>query len=146
MWLLIRELKASLLVTFASAIRVCIVCASFLLSAIASSGEIEELSVTEVEGEYRLRIATVLDAPSDYVHRIITDYSHAYRINPAITEIEVLPSDRDDVVRVRHLSQHLIGPICLKVHWVGDIVETKKGYIEVKTVSELSSFESGAAI
>ena len=120
--------------------------ALLLISPISTAGEIVELSVTEADGEYRLRIVSVLDAPSDYVYNVITDYKHAYRINPSITEVEILPTDRDDVVRVRNLSQHWVGPICLKVDWVGDIVENSHGQIKVKTVPELSNFESGNAV
>lgn len=124
-------------------------CALFiwlLCSSISTAGELEELSVTEADGEYRLRIVSILDAPADYVYNVITDYKHAYRINPTITEIEILSSDRDEVVRVQNLSEHWVGPFCFKIDWVGDIVETKYSDIKVTTIPELSSFESGSAI
>jgi len=91
-------------------------------------------------------VVSVLDAPVDYVYDVITDYKHAYRINPAITEVEILPSDRGDVVRVRNLSEHWIGPFCFKIDWVGDIVEPRDGYLKISTIPELSSFESGSAV
>ena len=91
-------------------------------------------------------MVSVLDAPLDYVYDVITDYKHAYRINPTITEVEILPSDRDEVVRVRNLSEHWVGPFCFKIDWVGDIVEPRDGYLKVSTIPELSSFESGSAI
>jgi hypothetical protein len=81
----------------------------------------------------------------DYVYNVITDYKHAYRINPTITEVEILPSDRGEVVRVRNLSEHWVGPFCFKIDWVGDIVEPRDGYLKVKTIPELSSFKSGFA-
>jgi hypothetical protein len=110
------------------------------------ASELQELSVSEVDGEYRLRVLTVLDAQVDYVYDVITDYKHAYRINPAITEVEILPSGRDDVVRVRNLSEHWIGPFCFNIDWVGDILTPRYGHLKVNTVSELSSFESGSAV
>ena len=117
-----------------------------LFCSISPADEIEELSVTEADGAYILRIVSVLDAPVDYVYNVITDYKHAYRINPTITEVEILPSDRDEVVRVRNLSEHWVGPFCFKIDWVGDIVEPRHGHLKVSTIPEFSSFESGSAV
>ena len=124
-------------------------CALFalpLFTSVSSADELVELSVKKTDGAYSLRVVSVLDAPVDYVYDVITDYKHAYRINPTITEVEILPSDRDEVVRVRNLSEHWVGPFCFKIDWVGDIVETRDGYLKVNTIPELSSFKSGSAI
>jgi hypothetical protein len=129
-----------------SAIRACVLVALHIFSSIATAGELEELSVTEADGEYTLRIVSVLDAPADYVYKIITDYKHAYRLNPTITDVEILPSGRDEVVRVRNLSKQCVGPFCFDIAWAGDIVETRDGDIEVKTIPQLSNFVSGYAI
>ena len=134
------------LLAVCAVIRVCALYALLLFSSICTAGELEELSVTEAGGEYRLRIVSVLDAPADYVYNVITDYEHAYRINPSITAIEILSSDRSEVVRVRNRSEHWVGPFRFEIDWVGDIVETKHGHIKVITIPEFSSFESGSAI
>ena len=117
-----------------------------LFASLSTADAHEELSVTKAGGVYSLRVVSVLDAPADYVYNVITDYKHAYRINPTITEVEILPSDSDEVVRVRNLSEHWVGPFCFKIDWVGDIVEPKHGHLTVKTIPELSSFESGFAV
>jgi len=104
------------------------------------------VTVTEVDDAYRLRAVAVLDAPEDYVYRIITDYRHADRIDPAITSIEILPSVRDGVTRVKHRSEHRVGPFSFEIEWVGDIVETGHRRVDITTVPELSSFESGSAV
>ena len=127
-----------------SMVMACALLALLLCSSISTASELEELSVTEADGEFNLRIVSVLDAPADYVYNVITDYKHAYRINPTITEIEILSSE-DEVVRVRNHSEHWIGPFCLNIDWVGDIVEAWYGHISVKTIPEFSSFESGSA-
>ena len=113
-------------------IAVITVCALFTLSLVTSmtpADEVEELSITEADGAYSLRVVSVLDAPVEYVYDVITDYKHAYRINPTITEVEILPSDRDQVIRVRNLSEHWVGPFCFKIDWVGDIEEPRDGYL-----------------
>lgn len=129
-----------------TAIRACALFALPLCTSISSANEFVELSVIKTDGTYSLRVVSVLDAPVNYVYDVITDYKHAYRINPTITEVEILPSNHDEVVRVRNLSEHLVGPFCFKIAWVGDIVETKDRYLKVKTIPELSSFRSGSAI
>jgi len=108
--------------------------------------ELEELSVTEADGVYSLRVVAVFDVPADYIYNVITDYKHAYRINPTITGVEIIPSDRDEVVRVRNLSEHWVGPFCIKIDWVGDIIEPRDGHLKITTIPEFSSFESGSAI
>lgn len=119
--------------------------ALWLYTALPLAKESEEFSVSETDGEYRLRIVQVLDAPADYVYRVITDYQHAYRISPAITEVEILPSDDDAVTRIRNHSEHRVGPFCFDIDWVGVIREVQPGQLWVDTVPEYSSFESGHA-
>jgi hypothetical protein len=125
---------------------VCVLFALPLYVSICKADEIEEVSVTKADGVYSLRVVSVFDAPADYVYNVITDYKHAYRINPTITEVEILPSTRDEVVRVRNLSEHWVGPFFFKIDWVGDIVEHKYGHIKINTIPEFSSFESGSAV
>ena len=125
---------------------ICALTALLLFNSISTAGELKELSVTESDGEYRIQIVSILDAPVDYVHYVITDYLHGYRINPTITEVEILPSGHNAVVRIRNLSEQCVGPICFNIDWVGDIVEPSYGNINVETISELSNFKSGSAV
>ena len=146
MALLISQAGGWLTSLFNTVARACGLFVFSLFCSISPADEIEELSIAEADGAYSLRIVSVLDAPVDYVYNVITDYKHAYRINPTITEVEILPSDRDEVVRVRNLSEHWVGPFCFKIDWVGDIVEPRHGHLKVSTIPEFSSFESGTAV
>jgi hypothetical protein len=152
MALLLSQMGERFLAVCTSVIMVCALFALQLFSSISTASEIKELSATKAGGEYRLRIVSVLDAPADYVYNVITDYKHVYRISPTITEVEILSSDNDEVVRVRHRSEHWVGPFRFEIEWVGDIEETTKYRdltkyrdIKVKTIPEFSSFESGSA-
>jgi hypothetical protein len=127
-------------------IRICCLVTLILCSPISPADEPEELSVTAADGEYSLQVTVILNAPVDYVYKVITDYKNAYRINPAITNVEILPSGRDDVIRVRNLSEQCVWPFCFNIAWVGDIRETGDGGLEVKTLPGLSDFVSGSAI
>ena len=117
-----------------------------LFGSASQAGELLELSVTEADDEYKLRIVAVLDAPEYYVYQVITDYGHAYRINPAITSAEILPADRDGVIRVKNRSEHRVGLFSFEIEWAGDIVEAEPGRLNITTIPEISSFESGSAL
>jgi len=116
----------------------------FTMSTIA--GELESISVSVEKGDYGIRIAMVMDAPSDYVYRVITDYKHAYRINPRITESVILPSPDEDTVRVYNRSEHCVWLFCFDIDWIGDIVELREGYLKVDTIPEYSNFDWGIAV
>jgi len=116
-----------------------------LVSCAAAAVEFEELSVTELGGEYRLRTVSVLDVPARYVYYVITDYKNIYRINPSVIESKVLPANRDAVVRVQIHLEDTVGPFNFNVNWVGDVEETRLGELKVTTIPELSSFDSGHA-
>jgi hypothetical protein len=117
-----------------------------LCSPTSTADKVKDLSVTDVHGEYYLRIEDELSAPADDVYKVITDYKHAYRINPTIIGVKILPSGHKGVVRLRNLSVQCAGPFCFHIVWTGDIVETGDRDIEVKTIPKLSDFVSGSAI
>lgn len=120
--------------------------ALIVLASASQAGQLLELSVTESDDEYKVHIVALLDAPQHYVYRVITDYRHAYRINPAITSAEILPADRDGVTRVKNRSEHRVGLFSFEVEWAGDIVEAEPGHLDITTIPEISSFESGSAL
>jgi hypothetical protein len=117
-----------------------------VVSSICSANEVEKLSVTHAHGEYRLEIVSVLDVPAEYAYEVITDYQHTYRINPSIVETEVSPTEREGVVRVHNRSEHYVGPFSFHIDWTGHISSPNPGEIEISTVPEDSSFESGHAV
>jgi len=127
-------------------INTCVLVAWVLFGSASVSGEILELSVTERDGELKVRMISVLDAPAEYVYRVLTDYKHGNRIHPSITEVEVLRSGRDGVIRVKNRSEHRVGLFLFEVEWVGDIVETAHSRIDIATIPEIGSFHSGAAL
>ena len=117
-----------------------------LASGVCSAGRIEKLAVTHSDGEYRLEIVSELNVPTRYTYDVITDYQHAYRLNPAIVEVDVLPGGREGAVRVRNRSEHWFGPFCFHIDWIGEIQSPNPGQLEVVTIPENSSFESGYAL
>jgi len=122
------------------------VIAFFYINMSPMAGELEGLSVSVENGNYGIRIVMVIDAPADYVYRIITDYKHAYRINRCLTQSRILPSPDEDTVRVHNHSVHCVWLFCFDIDWVGDIVELQEGYLKVDTLPEYGNFDSGMAV
>src|SRR5210317_2225220 len=77
-----------------------------IVSRISCAGQLESISITEIQGEYETRIVALVDAPVEYVLGVITDYRHIYRINPSIVESELLQVGDDGVTRVRNRIEH----------------------------------------
>jgi hypothetical protein len=135
-----------LLTVWGPLIKTCALVTWVLYSSASVSGEILELSVTKLGGETKVRVISILDAPAEYVYRVITDYKHGNRINPSITEVEILPSGRDGVIRVKNRSKQRVGLFSFEIEWAGDIVETPQSRISISTIPEISSFHSGTAL
>jgi hypothetical protein len=131
---------------FACGVRVCELAMLLLASGVCSAGRIEKLAVTHSDGEYRLEVVSELNVPTRYAYDVITDYQHAYRLNPAIVEVDVLPGGREGAVRVRNRSEHWFGPFYFHIDWIGEIQSPNPGPLEVVTIPENSSFESGHAL
>ena len=120
--------------------------ALFFTNMPSTAGELEQLSVTVENGDFGIHIVMVMDAPADYVYRVITDYTHAYRINTCLTESEILSAPDEDTVRVYNHSVHCIWLFCFDIDWIGDIVELQEGYLKVETLPEHSNFKEGMAV
>jgi hypothetical protein len=116
-----------------------------LLNPLARAAELAELEVSEGEGIYRISLAMQVQAPAHYVRRVLTDYARIYRLNPAITESEILPSSDDGVVRVRTRIRDCIAFFCKEIDVVEDVRESGPDGLQVTTVPALSSFKSGSA-
>jgi hypothetical protein len=69
----IREVGKSMLGRYTSDIGICAPVALLLLSSISTTSDLEELSVVEADGKYRICIVSVLDAPTHSVQNVITD-------------------------------------------------------------------------
>ena len=110
-----------------------------------SAGDLTELLVTENGGVYHIRMVMVVHVPAKYVRGVLTDYAHIYRLNPSITESEILPSPQQGVVRVRTLMHGCVAFFCKDVGRVEDVRELVSGDLRAEIVPELSNLKSGSA-
>jgi hypothetical protein len=123
-------------------------CALVILCVAASpvvAIEIKELQVSENGGVYYINMVTVIDAPAEYVYRVLTDYVHIHRLNPSITQSDILPSPESGVVRVRTRILDCIFIFCMELDRVEDCHEAPPHVVHTEIVPSLSDFRSGTA-
>ena len=111
----------------------------------ADAFDIRELQVSESSGVYHIKLATVIDAPGEYVYRVLTDYVHIYRLHPSITQSDILASPGAGVVRVRTRILDCILIFCMELDRVEDISEVPPYDLHTVIVPSLSNFLSGGA-
>ncbi len=71
-----------------------------------------EIEVTEQGGVFQIKASVVVDAPADYVRRVLSDFVHIYRLNSSIIESEVLASEDESVTYVRTRILGCAGYFC----------------------------------
>jgi hypothetical protein len=128
---------------FACHARHVVVSCTFLLLCLLLTPARAELQVSDSEGLYSISLDVQMQVPARYVYRVLTDYAHIYRVDPAITDSEILPSPDDGVVRVRTRIADCITFFCKKIDLVQDVRDLGHGYLEATTVPTLGSFKSG---
>jgi len=117
------------------------------LTMAAPSQAVEPVAFRAFEngGEYHVSTEVVLHAPADSVRAVLTDYVHAYRLSPSITESAILPPFEDGVVRLMTRIEECVPFYCVDMVSVADIKERPSGDLEVKVIPELSNLRSGTA-
>jgi hypothetical protein len=125
----------------------CFICLLLVLCSLpaAGAGHRTEIEVNEQAGSYRVRMIMLIHAPAILVHRVLTDYVHIYRMNPSITESEILPSPDNETVRVRTRIEGCVFFFCKDIDRVEDVRELNPGHLQAVIVPAQSDFASGRA-
>ena len=92
-----------------------------------------ELHVSESQGVYSINLVMQMQVPARYVHRVLTDYVHIYRLDPAIIDSEILPSSEAGVVRVRTRIADCIALFCIEIDRVEDVRKLGHDTLQVTT-------------
>ena len=107
--------------------------------------DIRELEVSENGGVYQINLATVIDAPAEYVYRVLTDYVHLHRLHPSFIQSDILPSPGAGIARVRTRILDCILLFCMELDRVEDISEVPPYHVHTVIVPSMSNFRSGKA-
>jgi hypothetical protein len=111
----------------------------------AWASNLSNIEISENSGNYRVRMVMLVHAPAHYVSSVLTDYKYIYRLNPSITESEILPSPRSGTVRVRTRMQGCIFFFCRDVDRMEEVREVNSGHLQAVIIPEQSDFTSGSA-
>jgi hypothetical protein len=111
----------------------------------AGASTLSNIEISENSGNYRVSMDMLIHAPARYVNSVLTDYKHIYRLNPSITESEILPSPHSGTIRVKTRMQGCIFLFCRDVDRVEEVREVNAGHLQAVIIPELSDFTSGSA-
>jgi hypothetical protein len=117
----------------------------YTFSSASRTNELLKLEIADSRGIYRITAVTLLDAPAKHVRSALNDLVHIYRINPLVTESEILPSPDRESVRVRTHIVACVAFFCNQIERVEDVRELPSGNLQSVVVPELSNFRSGNA-
>ncbi|MCG6937712.1 MAG: hypothetical protein LJE83_06005 [Gammaproteobacteria bacterium] len=102
-----------------------------------------DIEITEKSGTYTIKIVAVIDAPAQSVRYVLTDYSHLYRLNPAISESEVLKQEEDGSVSVRTKINGCASYFCEELNRVETVKQLPSGEIYAEIIPRHGQFKSG---
>jgi hypothetical protein len=104
------------------------------------------IEVTEQGGVYSIKASVVINAPAEYVHQVLSDFVHIYRLNPSIIESEVLTTDDTENTYVRTRVLGCAGYFCQELERVEKVRELTSGDLLAEVVPEKSEFKSGRTV
>jgi hypothetical protein len=116
-----------------------------LISLTAHASHLVRLDVDQEGNRYTVYVVMDLDAPTEKVRALLTDYSRLDRLNASITASKVIDARDDGTVRVLTRFENCIVFFCMTVQRVEDITADAQGRILVVLVPDASSFRSGHA-
>ena len=117
-----------------------------LLPAVPAVGHADTV-VTRLDQEsYSVRMEVQISAPSEYVHALLTDYEHLDRVNPSISQSQLLGSFKPDQVRVRTVTRSCVAFMCFDMTQVQDVEVRRGGEIIATIVPGKCDFKDGVAL
>jgi hypothetical protein len=111
----------------------------------ARCGAVYVASADHQRGIYRVEVDALVSAPEPQVRRLLTDYRHLGRINPAIEHSQILLHRGPGDYRVRTVTLACVWFYCKRVHQVQDVLEASDGSVTATVLPRHSDFRSGTA-
>lgn len=134
------------MIKFSTRLLVPLLCVVFITSVPVFASDVTEFEVTEEDGVYYINASVDINAPAEYVHNVLTDYVHIYRLNPSIVESEVLASPDSGAARIRTKVIGCVISYCQEIERVEDVRILASGDIQAEIVPESSQFKSGITL
>lgn len=116
---------------------------AFVVSAM--EGRVNDLTVTEQESSYTIRVDVQVAVPLTAAWRLLTDYPHLDRLNDAIRRSEVLARRSDTRHLVRVDAEACVLFYCKKLVLVQNVYQQPHSRLLATIVPMQSSFRFGEA-
>ena len=97
----------------------------------AHAFELKFAEAAFVDDEYRFEMTALIDAPIDYVERVLRDYESYKSLDSRILEARVLERPQEHVATLATTLRACFGPICRNVKRVERVEESTHGLLAV---------------
>jgi hypothetical protein len=122
---------------------------ALVLPITAQAVVVDSLRVTQDGARYRVAMKVQLDASADAAYAVFTDYRNLPRINPAVTQVQVLPETSSPDMSRLHTQLHLcFSFFCKTLDQVQDmhrIAERPGGRLSARVLPDRSDLRYGQA-
>lgn len=105
--------------------------------------EVNSVEVSQAKGMYHLRISMTVNADTDSIKRIITDYENLTLINPYLKESKLVNNSEDERTEVSMLTEICIFLICYNIRHVQAFHPVKNDVLYSRIIPRMSDFKSG---
>ncbi len=114
-----------------------------LLPGTSLCAEVNYVEVSQEKGVYRMHIIMTVNADTDSIKRIITDYENLTLTNPYIKESELINISEDERTTVSMLTKICIFLICYNIRHVQTFHPVNNGVLYSRIIPGMSDFKSG---
>jgi hypothetical protein len=122
-----------------------LLCACLLNSSDSYAAEVLKADISNERNIYKLELDMALRASDQRVWHVLTDFVNFYRLNPSIIKSRVLPSEKQDSVRIQTVIHDCILIFCQEIDRVEDVYVAGNGQLVTTVIEELSDIKSGSS-
>lgn len=105
-----------------------------------------EIGVTYADHTYHLHAVFDVDASSEQVMKVLTDFDQISELNPAIIESETQDSPSGEGIRVKTVIKDCVLFFCKRITRVEDVSQNENKKLEAFIIPMLSDLRSGYAV
>lgn len=117
----------------------------FLCLPISQGGEILDSYINYENGHYQIRLQMKIEAETETVYAILTDFNHLKDLNPTIKTSRLVHSEGKQH-KVQIIAEGCVWFFCQEIMQVQQITELGNGYIQGVTLPKESNMEYGRVL
>lgn len=119
----------------------CLFVFSLSYCSVIYSAEVIQSNISDKEGIYSASLIMQINAPTNKVYALFTDYDHLYRLSDNITDSEIIDEDPPEYTVVVK-THNCVLFFCKDLRQTQHVLELGDGYIAVEDIKGQSDFLS----